>query len=315
MKFFLFLSFLCFVLLYTACTKPVEFDLESIEEKLVVNCVFSPDSLWQVYVSKNLAIDDTFRFESIRGAEVRLYAGEDLVALLNDFVEPDSDYGIGYYTDLSISYLPLADTEYTLKVTHTDWGEAFAKNAIPPLPAISTLDFSVLDLQAFAGSPVYNIQAQLSFEIQDKKNEPNYYAIRLYYFGDYVIQHEGGTIQYVDTLIRKHLGFEVENNLASFRSYLYGGDLVFTDETFNGETLNIRLKIHSSIDLKNTQPHTIFMDVISMSRDYYDYQKTFTQQVALFNAPFAEPVTVFSNIHNGYGIFAGFDVRTFRIDF
>ena len=39
------------------------------------------------------------------------------------------------------------------------------------------------------------------------------------------------------------------------------------------------------------------------SEDYYMYKKTFNVYQSVRGNPFAEPVQVFSNIENGYGIF------------
>lgn len=61
---------------------------------------------------------------------------------------------------------------------------------------------------------------------------------------------------------------------------------------------------------KNTQTdykEEYWLQVVSMSEDYYKYQKSFIKQVVNQSNPFASVIEVYSNIQNGVGIFAGYN--------
>ncbi|HHM21436.1 MAG TPA: DUF4249 family protein, partial [Bacteroidetes bacterium] len=90
---------------------------------------------------------------------------------------------------------------------------------------------------------------------------------------------------------------------------------IFSDLGFNGQTKEIKINIHGKIDLKNTEPHSVFLEIISLSPQFYEYQKSFTEQILNSADPFAEAIPVFSNIQNGYGIFAGFNSLNFELQF
>lgn len=49
-----------------------------------------------------------------------------------------------------------------------------------------------------------------------------------------------------------------------------------------------------------------WLEVVSMSEDYYKYQKSYINQITNINNPFASAIEVYTNIQNGVGIFAGY---------
>ncbi len=50
-----------------------------------------------------------------------------------------------------------------------------------------------------------------------------------------------------------------------------------------------------------------WLEVVGMSEDYYKYQISYIKQVVNLNNPFSSVIEVHSNIHNGVGIFAGYN--------
>lgn len=54
------------------------------------------------------------------------------------------------------------------------------------------------------------------------------------------------------------------------------------------------------------------LQINKVSPAYYNYKETLALQSSINNNPFAEPVSVYSNIRNGYGIFAGYRLRILR---
>jgi hypothetical protein len=50
----------------------------------------------------------------------------------------------------------------------------------------------------------------------------------------------------------------------------------------------------------------LLTELRSISKEYYDYQTSLNEYWNADGNPFAQPVQVFTNIENGFGIFAGF---------
>lgn len=50
----------------------------------------------------------------------------------------------------------------------------------------------------------------------------------------------------------------------------------------------------------------VFVELRSITEEYYKYQSSLARQLIVRQDPFAEPVTIFNNIEGGYGNFSGF---------
>jgi hypothetical protein len=73
-----------------------------------------------------------------------------------------------------------------------------------------------------------------------------------------------------------------------------------TDKVFNGKekliTLRTRGQLHGNI----------MVELKTLSRDFYDYEITSDIQWKSDGDPLAQPINVYDNITNGFGIFAGY---------
>ncbi|MFV0269027.1 MAG: DUF4249 family protein [Draconibacterium sp.] len=49
-----------------------------------------------------------------------------------------------------------------------------------------------------------------------------------------------------------------------------------------------------------------WLELVSMSEDYYKYQRAYINQVVNLSNPFSSTVGAYTNIENGVGIFAGY---------
>jgi len=58
--------------------------------------------------------------------------------------------------------------------------------------------------------------------------------------------------------------------------------------------------------IKNSDLKTVFVELRSITPDYYKYTLTLAKQVLVRQDPFAEPIPIFNNIEGGYGNFSGF---------
>lgn len=69
-------------------------------------------------------------------------------------------------------------------------------------------------------------------------------------------------------------------------------------------------------DIKQSDTANIYIEIKSVSKDFYLYQKTLKEYYNSINNPFSEPAEVYSNIKLGYGIFAGYNsvIDTFTIN-
>ena len=75
------LSFLCIIL---SCTKQIDFTAEQVEEKIVVNSLFTEDSLWNAHISHSRSVLDTSQHNFLSNATVSVFdQSNNLVTTLN----------------------------------------------------------------------------------------------------------------------------------------------------------------------------------------------------------------------------------------
>jgi len=80
---------------------------------------------------------------------------------------------------------------------------------------------------------------------------------------------------------------------------LFLSDLSYTGNTHNGQDV--------------TEQNEGWLEIWSMSEAMYKYQTSYVNQMLNEQNPFAQPVQVYSNIHNGIGIFAGYQTERVKL--
>ena len=164
-------------------------------------------------------------------------------------------------------------------------------------PAISISSFNLKD-SAFAG-PHGNVEANLDITLNDPANK-NYYMLEVFETDTFYPSDSG--INYYYLFIDDPAIGEKQNAIA----------VLFNDEFFNGKSYRLTVKFDSY--LLNANPgYPVYVKLTSVNEDFYLYKKTFAAHLNNQGNPFAEPVQVYNNIKNGFGIFGGFSSYTLRI--
>lgn len=129
-KVFLFCLFVFFLF---SCIKDVHINIQKEKPKLVVNCLFNPDSAWKIFVGKSMYINDTSNASVIKNANITLSGNGRLIHL----TYLDSGY---YVSDLK----PKAGVKYTIEVTSPGFHAVEAADSIPDKPTISSFTFDTI---------------------------------------------------------------------------------------------------------------------------------------------------------------------------
>jgi len=135
--------------------------------------------------------------------------------------------------------------------------------------------------------------------IQDNPDEENYYGIEIFKLD---------TIE-LFTLQSMRL---VSNDPDIHKWYIEG--LVFNDVSFNGLEKKIQVLVEDRTEGLEENEAYLFI-IKSITPELYQYARSYTNFRYNLNNPFAEPVTVFSNIdEDGYGIFSYIRNQRFYIN-
>lgn len=288
--------------IFQSCQKKTEFELHGTETKLVVNSQINPDSTIKVYITKSLLPTDIINFKDVRNAKVEILQNNAIIGLLDEFVETSKNPGLGYYTN---SNLLINETDsFKIKISHKNYKTAIAKTIIPEIPKIKNVNLiNNSDIPSI-------IDGSLNFCINDNIAEENYYSVNLFYNADYIFDFvTGGNI---DTTYTSKIYFEI-NSESAIKTYKRNEGYIISDKVFNGKTEKFSLIINDELNIRNST-HKFYIEVKSITKDYYLYQKTMLEFFQESNNPFAEYIFVHGNIENGYGIFAGYNYNTTEIN-
>lgn len=120
----------------------------------------------------------------------------------------------------------------------------------------------------------------------------NYYALDLYQVYYSVDPMTGDTI----SVSRSKMSIDTNDPLLSYGSRY---SLIFNDEGFSGGEYQARCYTYYSVD-ENTE---LEVHLYQLTEDGFLYSRSLEQYYNAIDNPFAEPVTVHSNVPDGYGVF------------
>jgi len=285
------------------CTKEIEFDAQDIAPRIVVNSLFTNDSIWAAHISRSVGVLETTSYTTIDDANVNIFdANANLVTTL-------THQGNGLYTSPT-GLTPQANQSYTIEASASGYESVNASNSIPSAVPIYQLD-TVTSTNS-DGETI--LEATITF--QDPPNISNYYMLEVYVTGTWINEWEQDTIEIREPLQISCDDINVETvnrfNFGGFENtYLY---LMLKDQNFDGENYSLTFSVINYAELKDLD---LFGEIrlVNTSEEYFNYLKSFNMYQQTINNPFATPVQVYSNINNGMGIFAGGTLTSWTVQF
>lgn len=262
------------------------------KSRLVVNGFFHADSRWEFDVSKSLSVIDNAPLAKINNASIQIFENDILIETLTLPLIKD-----GFYHSDTDSK-PVFGKNYSIVVSADGFETVSAADKLPtPVPIVST-DFKIIDSSFFTGSDsnIYTIiNSAVSIMFNDPVGEENFYQLEV--LGYYTNQN-------------KFISFNLKSDDLSIEEGIRG-KIIFSDLIFDGQTYEISAEFSHYKVLPDFTYHIFFK---SLSKSCFLYKKTYGLYLSRKYDPFAEPVQVYNNIENGFGIFAGYvaDVDTIK---
>ncbi len=290
-----------------SCIKQVEIDLPTIETKPVVNCLFSVGNTFKVQISKLTPIEGIYENQIIEDAKCELYC--------NDKYVENLVFSNGFY--YSINTVVEYGKKYTLKI-FTSIGNVQATSYAPLFsPIITNLEHNLFNGEYQEWITAGNISSTLSFRFKENQNTIDYYETfieieRLFKDSTgnfYIFQYE------LPPLLASNELFIKSESILEYRPKI----LPFKDSLIDNSTPLLNLFYIYSSPSAGLLYYNLIYHFRIISKELYLYRKslikhiytqqpideTSTMEEALFNE-IGSPVQLYSNIENGYGIFAGY---------
>lgn len=256
---------------------------------LVLNCYFSPDTDWVFEVSKSLSVIDNAELDYIKNASIKLFENNIQIAE----VKKESSDGLYYI----YGHRPKAGNEYSIEASHAKYPSIKATDKLANKVDFNITRKRIIDsftyYDPFQGISYGNMKGNITLKINDPAKDENYYRIQMIYYDSALFIKSRYVVWGISS-----------SNPAVERAYYDG--LLVSDYMFDGQSYEISFDFE---DWEYRSDKEYFISIESMSKARYFYERSLALYWDRQGNPFAEPVQVYNNIKNGYGIFAGFVVE------
>lgn len=334
---------LTIIILLSSCIKILDVNVPEVDDQIVVNCVFRPDTNFIVGLERSKGVlEPTVNTNRLPDATIELYGN----GVLLETVQVDSfeveeiivnfEVVEGIYDEpfpepayVALQTRPEQGVEYRLKVSATGYETVEAVSSLPP--PMSTPSIAIVDSVGNS----YNPDLEIRVEWADNGTVENYYFLRIKERGHPYHREEDGSFvvdeeeNYVlsEALLTQNTSFwsrdivfeDIEFALENFdpevagKAYFHNGFAPFSDELFNGQDKSMLFTISPRSSRFNLDSIVTLIEMGTAAPDFFDYYRSAELQYNADGAAFSEPVTLHSNVSNGLGIFAGYTSYTVEI--
>jgi len=286
-----------------ACEKPVTIDVPQKPSKLVINGWIGKDSLISVHVGKSkysLAprenINNLTENYTVKNAVPVVFENDVPV----DTLVYDATRFI-YRTQRGRRIS--AGKAYSVKVKAPGFTEATAESIVPSQSQIVSLQY-VRDARTnSSGTP----ESEITITFNDPGAEKNYYLIQ--FFGVYTDQYGNPVPIWCIHTSDKDVEVIGYADPMEPNSCYDGDQLLLSDANFNGKQKVVKFFIESYqlqefVNPSANRTYRPFVNVLRITEDQFKFIKSYSLYSNSSDNPFAEPVNVFTNVNNGYGVFS-----------
>ncbi len=294
------LPFLLSLVFLVSCVTDVTDKYASLAvEKLVVNCFFSPENSWELYLSKTISLGQIADSSIIvKDAEVFVYEnGEVAIPLLHE--------GNGKYTS---PLHPKNGAYYRLEITSDEFPFVTATDSVAPFIGIEAItcegNTKTFPGIGYQGEKYYTYNVK--FDFANKKDI--YLSCQNYYEQDTI----AGIKPFWNTLTLTKGFFHASTDEAILFApnpiyniiEVYIND--YTVEYRNGNLMQFYEVIPTTANPLNYEEvrYVVYMQYSVLTEAAYQYQYDYIKQVHDRGNPFIQHTPVYSNINGGLGIFA-----------
>jgi hypothetical protein len=291
------------LIFFLSCEREISLEIEGFEPKIVVNGILEAGKAFNVHVCSSKNILSQSENINLDKAIVKIYEGSDFFFL--------SSTGEGNFSHPSKRVMHGAN--YHIEVSYPGFKTVKSNATIP-----GTLDAEVSYSETFDYKG--KLALRVDFKIKDNPDEDNYYIYEILNLYPNA-PTDPNSIPFLDSPIKSWLS-SLDGNIGYIDDVSEKQSKLFiTDNTFRGSILNTSLVSFVEIQEQGSNnPIDVILDyytpdftdsklkVTAASKELYEYYKSvelFIQKKAL-NSSISTPITPFTNIENGLGIFAGF---------
>jgi hypothetical protein len=290
------ISLLSIIVVLSSCEKDVTVNIPKKDPKLVINALLPKDSVITVSIGKSRGVLEPTPPVS---SNLDLYIVKNATAVVyeNGTVLDTLVFDINMYRYVSPHQKTVkGGNTYSIKVTAPGFAQAEASTDVPSQSVIAE---ATRRPQARTNSDG-NTEDEISLKLNDPA-EANFYLIQI--FGAY-----GAPLFCVSTTDKDIEPIGENADPFSTENCYDGNSLLMKDANFNGKQKQVLFYVNS-FDMQavidpNGQVHKPGIIVSRITEAYFKFVKSYNVYYNSSDNPFAEPSNVYTNVKNGYGVFA-----------
>jgi hypothetical protein len=314
-----------FFVFMAGCITDIEIEIPEIEPRLVLSSALSP---WDfetgggkqngvaIYPSRHIFDDSPLM--PVTNATVKLYRN----GLFFQDLPYDSENHLRFYT---VYYPPLQGPmpgeAFRVEVSAPGFEPVYAETVIPSSVPVVNVEIERIAVRKPSENFGDEIQSRLIITFNDPPDENNFYEV--------VLSSVGGEFKPIyyhhSTSSNPFITSEPYYPNPLSENVFYPRTLLFSGNSFKGQECKIVLFYRPSrrtIEVDGSWVTLLPADILSVqlrnvSEDYYRHYTTLyhARQVRLEDGLFgvAEPINVYSNVTNGFGLFSSFYPSIIRL--
>ncbi|MFA6126311.1 MAG: DUF4249 domain-containing protein [Bacteroidales bacterium] len=289
----------------TACEKVVYIKIDEADRKIVLNGLICPDSTVVVHVSRSSSLGKPDQWDITKpyvdpwmADQVSLYEDDRFVGQLH--------MKKGNFLELP-GFRPLPGKAYRLEASQGEMKPVSATVHIPELVPLTSFDTTMVTTADGKAA------VRISFRISDPAGQKNYYALQVsgsqrYFYDPFerkIIDSVGIYNCYPSLYLNSDdiLGLDF---LDANRDVRIDGKLFFNDQLFNGKAFDISFELPQDSWYKMADTVNFRIDLHQVDKSYYLYAVSQQKYSLSADNPFVEPVQVYSNVTDGFGLFSAY---------
>ena len=265
----------------------VKIEIPKHEPKVAMSALWlSQDTLPFVHIDKSRGILDEENQPLPEDASVKLYINGSLADTAVFYSEFNNNRE-GKYIFPQLNYTPVAGDEFRLEATFDGLPVANAVQVMPDQISIDKAEY----IPNGGGSIDGGQSDLLNVTFTDPGDSEDYYQIRLFNLTKYP---DYSNMQ--DSITELQSTYLETNDPTLIMA---DGALLFSDKSFNGQQVTIKGQTYGGWGV--IQSHEVHL--VHITKEAYYYLTSLSTYWNAVDNPFSQPVNVYSNIKDGYGVF------------
>lgn len=287
------------IIVAISCEKTVTVNIPVSAPKLVVNGVTEANNIFKVTVSKSEAVLSSNNLSNsyINTALAQLYVN----GLLKDTLTFRSTTNM---YEAKNATKAISGNTYKVVVAQPGFTTVVAETKTPSNITIQSIT-RIANARTNANGQT---QDEIKIKFLDNTTENNFYLFKF----KKPIYNNGAAMVYDPIYCINSNDADIDRASSSDPTDLNSclrNEFSMSDNNFNGNLKTITVFINSNDLIAYTNPfdqkkYKAILEMNSLSKNYYNYRRSLETYRDNEDNPFSEPVLVYTNVNNGYGIFS-----------